>query len=301
MATVSTIQNYKHMAIAGRWFRLLGVLFAGTLMLSACSSVKDYFSYEDAVKPSLKKAELVDDKDSVGKLYNKAITELRKGSFTQAAKSFDEVERQHPYSTWARRAILMSAYARYEINNYEAAITAARRFIQLHPGSKDVAYAYYLVGLSHYEQITDVERDQGQTVKALETLTEVVRRFPDSKYARDAERKALLAKDHLAGKEMKIGRYYLRKQSYIAAINRFRTVITKYQTTSHSPEALERLTEAYYALGIQSEAQTAAAVLGHNWPQSQWYRDAYALLKSGGLEPRENKQSWISKAWKSVF
>lgn len=300
MARVSAKQIRQRGAFVATWSRI-AVITGVALMLGSCSTVKGYFSDDDIKKPPIKAAAAVDDKDSVGRLYNKAVAEMREGNFTKAAKAFEEVERQYPYSTWARRAILMAAYSRYEVNNYDAAIVAARRFIQLHPGNKDTAYAYYLVGLSFYEQIADVGRDQGQTKKAFEALSEVSRRFPDSHYAKDAERKALLAKDHLAGKEMKIGRYYLRKQSYIAAINRFRTVITKYQTTSHTPEALERLTEAYFALGIQAEAQTAAAVLGHNWPQSQWYRDAYALLRSGGLEPRENKQSWISKAWKSVF
>ena len=300
MTSVTARQFDQRPAFVTRWFRLAAICGV-MLLLASCSTVTGYFSDDDIKKPPVKKSVVVDDKDSVGRLYNKAIGEMRDGNYTKAAKGFEEVERQYPYSAWARRAILMSAYSRYQVNNYDAAIVSARRFIQLHPGNKDAAYAYYLVGLSYYEQITDVGRDQGLTKKALDAMTEVTRRFPDSKYAADAARKIVLAKDHLAGKEMKIGRYYLRRQSYIAAINRFRTVITKYQTTSHTPEALERLTEAYYALGILSEAQTAAAVLGHNWPQSQWYRDAFALLKSGGLEPRENKQSWISKAWKSVF
>jgi outer membrane protein assembly factor BamD len=190
----------------------------------------------------------------------------------------------------------MAAYAQYQRNSYEPAITAAKRFITLHPGHKDAAYAYYLVALCYYEQIMDVKRDQSMTENALQSLEEVTRRFPDTVYARDADAKAILARDLLAGKEMEVGRYYLRKKAYVASINRFRTVVQKYQTTSQTPEALYRLTEAYYALGVQSEAQTAAAVLGHNYPNSQWYKDAYSLLQTGGIAPEENKESWISKA-----
>ncbi len=283
----------------------LAVILVVSAGVSACSGVDDWFSYDDSAPakkpPSGTEAAVVDDQDSVGRLYNKAVAELRGKNYIKAAKEFDEVERQHPYSSWARRAMLMSAYSNYEANNYDAAIVSARRFIQLHPGNKDAAYAYYLIGVSYYEQISDVNRDQEATKKALKALSEVKRRFPDSSYAKDAERKILLTKDHLAGKEMTVGRYYLRRLAYVAAINRFRTVITDYQTTSHTPEALHRLTEAYLALGINSEAQTAAAVLGYNWPQSQWYRDAYAALASGGLQPNENKQSWISKTVKKIF
>ena len=238
--------------------------------------------------------------DSAEKLYREGQEKLKAGSFTKAAKKFEEVERQHPYSQWARRGIIMTAFAHYERNAYQESILAARRFITLYPGHKDAPYAYYLVGLSYYEQITDVGRDQKTTQQALDALTEVERRFPDSKYAADARQKAILARDHLAGKEMKVGRYYLKKQAYVAAVNRFRKVVTDFQTTSHTPEALLRLSEAYMSLGIKGEAQTAAAVLGHNFPDSQWYQDAYTLLKSDGLEPRENKESWISQAWNSV-
>ncbi len=210
------------------------------------------------------------------------------------------MERQHPYSGLATKAILMGAYSQYLRNGYDQAVAAAERFITLHPGHRDAAYAYYLVALCHYEQIMDVKRDQSTTEKALGSLEEVTRRFPDTPYARDAEAKAVLARDLLAGKEMEVGRYYLKKRAYVASINRFKNVIVKYQTTSQAPEALYRLTEAYYALGVQSEAQTAAAVLGHNYPNSQWYKDAYSLLESGGIAPEENRESWISKAVRAV-
>ncbi|NWG45727.1 MAG: outer membrane protein assembly factor BamD [Alphaproteobacteria bacterium] len=237
----------------------------------------------------------------VDELYNAALAKAQDGLFLEAAVRFDEVERQHPYSVWARRAMLMSAYSYYQSNKYDEAILAAERFITLHPGNRDVPYAYYLIGICHYERITDVGRDQKATEQALGALDEVVRRFPTSEYARDARLKIDLTRDHLAGKEMEIGRYYLQKNQLIASINRFRTVIERYQTTTHVPEALHRLVEAYLALGVPGEAQTAAAVLGYNFPGSEWYEDSYALLKGRDLEPAENEGSWISKAWRSVF
>jgi outer membrane protein assembly factor BamD len=247
----------------------------------------------EGVSPDLSAA---DKTEPVADLYNKGLEKLKDGQYKTAAKQFEEVERQHPYSGLASKAILMAAYSEYQRNSYDTAITAAQRFITLHPGHKDTAYAYYLVALCYYEQIMDVKRDQSVTEHALQSLEEVTRRFPDTVYARDADAKAVLARDHLAGKEMEVGRYYLRKKAYVASINRFKTVVQKYQTTSQTPEALYRLTEAYYALGVQSEAQTAAAVLGHNYPNSQWYKDAYSLLETGGIAPEENKESWISKA-----
>jgi len=241
-----------------------------------------------------------DKTEPVADLYNKGLEKLKEKQYKTAAKQFEEVERQHPYSGLATKATLMAAFSQYQRNAYTEAIASAERFITLHPGHKDVAYAYYLVALCQYEQIMDVKRDQSTTEKALAALEEVSRRFPGTVYGRDAEAKAVLARDLLAGKEMEVGRYYLKKRAYVASINRFKTVIVKYQTTSQAPEALYRLTEAYYALGVQSEAQTAAAVLGHNYPGSQWYKDAYSLLESGGIAPEENRESWISKAVRAV-
>jgi outer membrane protein assembly factor BamD len=217
----------------------------------------------------------------VEELYNQAQDLLENGDDRRAGQAFEEVERQHPYSQWATRAQLMSAYAYYEANSYDEAIAAAQRFIELHPGHQDVPYAYYLIGISYYEQISDVGRDQKMTEQALASFDELRRRFPNSEYAKDAELKADLARDHLAGKEMSIGRYYLRRGQYLAAINRFRNVIERYQTTTHVPEALHRLTEAYLALGLDQEAQKNAAVLGYNFPSSPWYQDSYALLNGG--------------------
>ncbi len=219
-------------------------------------------------------------------IYAVALTQLDKGNWPQCAAAFDEVERQHPYSVWARRAILMSAYCHYQGNKYNDAILAADRFITLHPGNKDAPYAYYLKAVSLYEQIVDVGRDQRRTEQAMAALGELVRRFPQTDYARDARLKLDLTKDHLAGKEMAIGRWYLRRGEQLAAITRFRTVVEKYQTTSHAPEALHRLVEAYLALGVIKEAQTAAAVLGHNYPGSEWYEDSFTLMQEYGKEPR---------------
>lgn len=226
----------------------------------------------------------------VEELYNEGMDALHDKRYNDASKAFDEVERQHPYSVWARRAMLMGAYAHYEKNEYDEAILAAQRFIQLHPGNRDVAYAYYLVAICYYEQISDVERDQKDTQLALNALEEVVRRFPDTAYARDARLKEDLARDHLAGKEMEVGRNYEKAGMYLAAINRFRTVVDKYQTTTHVPEALHRLTECYLALGLTDQAQKTAAVLGYNYPGSDWYRDSYALLKGKGLPPRNDEK-----------
>lgn len=237
----------------------------------------------------------------VEELYNVALKQLDRENWEIAAGLFDEVERQHPYSSWARRAMLMSAFANYQANKYDQAILSAERFITLHPGNKDVAYAYYLKAISLYEQIVDVGRDQRTTELALASLNDVVQRFPNSEYARDARLKMDLTRDHLAGKEMTIGRYYLTRQQYVAAINRFRTVIERYQTTTHTPEALHRLTESYLAMGLTKEAQAAAAVLGYNFPGSEWYTDSYALLAGENLEPKADDGSWISRALSSVF
>ena len=214
----------------------------------------------------------------VDELYNGAMNALEAGEYEEAARLFDEVERQHPYSEWASKAQLMAAYAYYQENSYDEAINALDRFIELHPGSPDVSYAYYLKAICYYEQIVDVGRDQTNTTSALQSLEELVRRFPDSKYARDATLKIDLALDHLAGKHMTVGRYYQDRSEYLAAINRFRMVIERYQTTTHVPEALHRLVECYLAMGIIDEARATAAVLGHNFPGSEWYIDSYALL-----------------------
>ena len=231
----------------------------------------------------------------VSEIYNNAINELEQGEYEEAAQLFDEVERQHPYSSWATKAQLMSAYSFYQDNAYDSAIMALDRFIQLHPSNPDVPYAYYLRALCYYEQISDVKRDQNMTELALKNLKELTTRFPKSKYAKDAKLKLDLTGDHLAGKDMEIGRYYLKQGQHLAAINRFKTVVVKFQSTTHVPEALHRLAECYIALGIEREAQIVAAVLGHNFPGSEWYTNAYALVEGKLIKPKED-DPWY-KMW----
>jgi outer membrane protein assembly factor BamD len=215
----------------------------------------------------------------VNTLYNAAWDRMRRRNYAQAALIFDEVERQHPYSIWARRAQLMSAFCYYAARDHTKSIESARRFMSIHPGNRDAPYALYLIALNYYEQISDVTRDQAVTRQALESLGEVVRRYPDSPYAADARVKVDLVRDHLAGKEMEVGRFYQRRRQWLAAVVRFRTVVDEYQTTSHAPEALMRLTESYLALGIPEEARRAASVLGANYPNTRWYQRAYDLVQ----------------------
>jgi outer membrane protein assembly factor BamD len=267
--------------------------FAAALLavsLGACSSL-DIFGSKDETVPD----------QPADRLYNEGLYYLNaKKDPKEAVKKFEEVDRQHPYSDWARKSLIMAAFGYYQSGQYDECITAAKRYISLHPGSPDAAYAQYLIGASYYDQIPDITRDQAGTEKALAALDEVIRKYPTSEYATSAKQKIEVARDQLAGKEMSVGRYYLDKKDFTGAINRFKIVVTRYQTTRHVEEALERLTEAYMALGIVEEAQTAAAVLGHNFPDSEWYKHAYALVKGGGLEPSENKGSWISRAFKRV-
>jgi outer membrane protein assembly factor BamD len=245
------------------------------------------------------------DKDTVipdepaDKLYNEGLYLLNsKKDPKAAAKKFEEVDRQHPYSDWARKSLIMTAFAYYEARAYDDCINSARRYVTLHPVSPDAAYAQFLIGSSYFDQIPEISRDQDRTEKAVQTLEEVARKYPDSEYAVAAKRKIEIARDQLAGKEMDIGRQLLNSRNYAGAINRFKVVVTRFQRTRHVEEALLRLTEAYMALGIVEEAQTSAAVLGHNFPDSRWYKDAYALMQSKGLQPNENKGSWISQAFK---
>jgi outer membrane protein assembly factor BamD len=263
---------------------LLLAAFAFSFLLSACA---------DDDKPYVEKP--------VETLYNEAMNALEAGEYEDAARQFDEVERQHPYSSWAAKAQLMAAFSNYQNYRYDDAINTLDRFIQIHPGHADISYAYYLKAIAYYEQITDVQRDQSSTQKAMDALREVTRRFPSTQYARDAELKLGLARDHLAGKEMDIGRYYQGQKQFIAALGRFRKVIEDYQTTSQTPEALHRLVESYLILGIPKEAQAAGAVLGHNYPGSQWYEDSYALLAEKGLKPQKDEGSWISKAFDNIM
>lgn len=273
------------------------LLSAGLALLGGCSM---FGGKDDASNDANKDAANYRER-SVEQIYADGWRAINMGAWDVCAAQFNEVERQHPYSPWARRGMLISAFCSYQANDYTTAIATADQYIQLHPGSQEVAYAFYLKAISLYEQIVDISRDQSNTEGALVALQDVVQRFPDTEYARDATLKIDLTNDHLAGKEMAVGRYYLSRGDYVGAINRFRTVVDQYQTTPQIAEALERLTEAYYSLGLNSEAQTAAAVLGRNYPGSAWYQDAYNILKGRNLRPAEDKTSWISKAFRTVF
>ena len=282
------------------WTRLaaLGVV---ALMLSACGSTGSGVLGDMPSKmwnPFAPKDDTPPD-EPADKLYNQGVFLLNEErNYKEAAKKFEEVDRQHPYSEWARKALIMSAYAYYEARAYDDSITAARRYISLHPGSSEAAYAQYLIGSSYFDQIPDVSRDQGRTERAIAALDEVVRKYPNTEYANTAKRKIEIGRDQLAAKEMDIGRANQQKKNFIGAINRFKVVVTQYQTTRHVEEALLRLTECYMALGIVQEAQTAAAVLGHNFPNSPWYQDAYNLVKGSGVEPKQQEGHWLTRAFK---
>lgn len=277
------------LASAGSGFaarvRLLALpLLLAPVVLSACAS-----------KDDMDLATYVDQTEPADVLYNQALANLSAGRVNEAAKKFDAIDRQHPYSEYSRKALIMSAFTNYRQARYDDAINAGQRYVQLYPTSDDAPYAQYIVGLSYFRQIRDVTQDQRESRRAIEVMENLVQRWPNSPYVDDAQSKVRFARDQLAGKEMQVGRYYLERREYLAAIKRFRTVVETYSNTRHIEEALARLVEAYLAVGIASEAQAAAAVLGHNYPESQWYKDSYTLLQSGGLEPRANSGSWLSR------
>jgi outer membrane protein assembly factor BamD len=266
------------------------------LPLAACDTISSLNPFD---KPEVYKPE-VKPTIPAEQLYNEGLAYIDKKEFDGAAKRFGELDKAYPFSVWSQRALLMQTYANFEARNYDEAIAAGKRYLGLHPASPEAAYAAYLVGQSYYNQIPDTTRDQERSEKALLAFQEVVQRWPQSEYAADAKFKLNVVKDQLAGREMNVGRYYLKKRNYPAAINRFRVVVAQFQQTNQIEEALARLTEAYLALGVIGEAETAAAVLGHNFPDSPWYKDAFNLLQSRGLAPRESGDSWITKAFKSV-
>lgn len=290
MAATTVLTNSCQSVLrgAGAVTRVLGLLVC-LAALSGCETMETIFGSVEQEQAQVERP--------VEEIYNNAMDLLETQWYETAAKEFDEVERQYPYSKWATKAQLMAGYAYYKDERYDDAIIALDRFIELHPGNRDAPYAYYLKALSYYEQISDVGRDQKMTRLALNAMREIVRRFPNTAYARDARLKLDLSRDHLAGKDMSIGRYYQRREDFLAAINRYRAVIENYQTTTHVPEALHRLTECYLALGITDEAQMSAAVLGHNFPGSDWYEDSYALLDSRDLKPQRKADSWLSWLW----
>ena len=238
---------------------------------------------------------------SAREIFDTGETQLADGDAEEAAASFDEVERLFPFSQLAKRAMIMSAFSYYRAGNMPEARAAAGRYLDLYPSDVDAAYAQYLIGLTYYDNIVDTGRDQATTRRALQELTTVVERYPASDFAREAKLKIDLTRDHLAGKEMEVGRYYLKRGHYLAAINRFRVVLEQYQTTSQTPEALHRLVEAYLALGVEREAQTAAAVLGENFVGSDWYAASYALLTGEDLRPERDGDSWIDRVFRQVI
>ena len=244
------------------------------------------------------KKEIVENNDPPDVIYGKAETMINKGSFEEAAKQYEEVDINHPYSQEARKAIVMAAFAYYKAGKYDDAISAADRYLTLHPGTTESDLAQNIIAMSYYVQILDPKRDQTTARKALNAYEQLLQRYPNSRYAAEAENRVRILRDLLAASEMTVGRYYLRHNNYLAAINRFRVVVTDYQTTEQVEEALMRLTEAYMALGIVNEAETAAAVLGHNFPDSKWYNHAYTLLLQNGAQPQEHEGSWITQTWR---
>lgn len=232
-------------------------------------------------------------------LYNQALANLEEGRLGEASRKFEAIDRQHPYTEWARKALVMGAFTYYRQSKYDEAVNMAKRYITLYPTSDDSAYAYYIIGLAYFRQIPDVTRDQKDTHRAIDAMQEVIDRYPKSEYVSDAETKIRFAREQLAGKEMQVGRYYLERTQYLAAIKRFRIVVEDYSNTNQIEEALYRLVEANYAIGLTTEAQTAAFVLGQNYPQSQWYADAFRLLQKGGLSPREDEGGWLSKVFQA--
>ena len=241
------------------------------------------------------------DSFSAEQIYKQAELKLETGAPDDAARMFGEVERLYPYSEWARRALVMQAFSYHRDRDYESARGAAQRFLTTFPADEDAAWAQYILALSYYDQIDDVGRDQGLTFQALQALREVIEIYPDSDYARSAILKFDLAFDHLAAKEMEIGRYYLKRGHYVAAVNRFRVVVEDFQTTTQTPEALHRLVEAYLSLGLNAEAQTAGAILGHNFKSTDWYEDSYALLTGRGLRPEATGDNWLRRVYRQTI
>ncbi|QRM55980.1 outer membrane protein assembly factor BamD [Sinorhizobium sp. BG8] len=267
---------------------LVGV--ASASLLTACQS-----------DPDIDITKLSAETDPPDVLYNQGLANLNAGKVTEASRKFEAIDRQHPFSEYARKALVMNAFVNYRQGRNDEAIAAGSRYLALYPQSEDAAYAQYIVGLAYSKQIPSVTQDQRASQKTIEAMQAVIDKYPDSEYVEDAQIKIRFARDQLAGKEMQIGRYYLERKEYLAAVTRFRTVVEQFSNTNQVEEALARLVESYYAMGIVAEAQTAAAVLGHNYPDSQWYSDSYKLLQSKGLEPRENNGSWISRAGKKLI
>ncbi|SNY94362.1 Beta-barrel assembly machine subunit BamD [Cohaesibacter sp. ES.047] len=246
---------------------------------------------------STDKSELAFEEVPAEKLYAEGLVAMESGDRKEAKKKFEELDRQHPYSNYARKSMMLSAYSHYKGGEFTECISDAKRFLTLYPGDEDAPYAYYLIGQSYFRQIPDVTRDQEAAERAMKAMNDLIQRYPDSEYANDARRKIRITMDQLAGKEMQIGRYYMERKEYIAAVNRFKVVVSDFQKTRHVEEGLMRLAEAYLAMGITHEAQAAVAVLGHNFPDSEWYKTAYKMLNKDGLDPKADKGSWVSRVF----
>ncbi len=274
--------------------RLAGVL-ALTVLVAACGSDRP------TTGSFLNRQEVPLESFTPQQIFERGEFELEQDQLSEAAFYFSEIERLYPYSDWARRALIMQAFAYHRDRDYPNSRSSAQRFIDFYPDDDDAAYAQYLLALSYYDQIDEVGRDQGLTFQALQSLREVIERYPDSEYAKASILKFDLAFDHLAGKEMEIGRYYLRRDNFAAAINRFRVVVEDFQTTTHTPEALHRLVEAYLSLGLTDEAQSAGAILGYNYQSTDWYQDSFKLLTGQGLEPRVRGDNWLSQTYRQMI
>ena len=274
----------------------LALVTALALPMAACSTLESMNPFGGGEKYETK---LLPD-EPADAIYDQGLARLQKGDAEGAAKKFADLDKQYPFSQHSRKGMIMQTYAQYQGGLYDDAISSAQRYVSLYPASPDAPYAMYLAAMSYYNQVPDISRDQERAEKALQLFVSLVEKYPKSEYVEDSKYKIQVTRDQLAGKEMSVGRFYLSRKNYPAALNRFRDVLAKYQTTRHVEEALYRLTETNLALGVTSEAQTAAAVLGHNYPDSQWYKDAYALLQGGGLQPNEDNRSWISKTFKKI-
>ncbi|PNG28019.1 outer membrane protein assembly factor BamD [Methylocella silvestris] len=285
--------------MARSWGLTLGLAGALALPVAASADMLDSLNPMNWFNGDKYKPEVLKDTPAED-LYNQGLARLKVRDYPAAAKSFAALDKQYPYSQWQRKGLIMTIFSQYQAGSYEDAIGSAKRYIGLFPQAADVDYAYYLEAMSYYNQIPDISRDQDRSAKAADLFAQIIEKYPKSEYVDDSRYKLQVTRDQLAGKEMMVGRFYLNQRNYVAAVGRFREVLAKYQTTRHAEEALMRLTEAYLALGVPQEAQTAAAILGHNFPDSVWYKDAYALLRTDGLEPNEDKGSWISKAFSKL-
>ena len=279
----------KSFRLVGRRVGQLSLVLCMGLAVASCAKDNDIdiASYVEEIEPA-------------DVLYNQGLANLKAGRLKEASRKFAAVDRQHPYSEFARKSQVMSAFTQYRSGEYSAAINSARRYAALYPSDNETAYALYIVGLSYHRQIRDVTRGQAEARKTIGAMQELIDRFPESEYVGDAKVKMRFARDQLAGKEMQIGRYYLERREFIAAVSRFKGVVQRYPNTRHVEEALARLTESYLAMGLVREAQASASVLGHNFPDSQWYADSYALLQEGGYRPQASSSSWLSKVTQAI-